>query len=133
MEVKILIGITVSVVDERGEISAMYRGQAENDLGIRTDILNNIKKSIGIEMLIRSMSPRVIVADEIGNEDDIKAINYALCSGVNGIFTAHGNNLENLKQNPVFKEMFKLKLFEKIIFLDSKIKGEISKIYTEQF
>lgn len=131
MEPKNSIGINVSVVDERGEISAMYRGKAENDLGIRTDILNNIKKSLGIEMLIRSMSPKVIIADEIGNIDDIEAINYALCSGVNGIFTAHGSNITQLKQNPIFKKMLDLKLFEKIIFLDSKIKGQVSKIYIE--
>ncbi len=131
MEPKNSIGINVSVVDERGEISAMYRGKAENDLGIRTDILNNIKKSLGIEMLIRSMSPKAIVADEIGNIDDIEAINYALCSGVNGIFTAHGSNITQLKQNPIFKKMLDLKLFEKIIFLDSKIKGQVSKIYIE--
>lgn len=62
----------MGVVDERGEIAAMYRGIPQNDLGIRTDILNNIKKSIGIEMLVRSMSPKVIVADEIGNEDDVR-------------------------------------------------------------
>lgn len=106
----------------------MYKGQAENDLGIRTDVLNNIRKSLGIEMLIRSMAPKVIVCDEIGNEEDIKAINYALCSGVKGIFTAHGNNIEAIKLNPIFDKMFKLKLFEKIIFLDSKEKGKVSEI-----
>lgn len=131
MEQKISDGLTVGVVDERGELSAMYRGKAENDLGPRTDILNNVKKSLGIEMLIRSMSPKVIVADEIGNSQDITAINYALCSGVNGIFTAHGSDIDGLKQNPIFKEMIDLKLFEKIIFLDSKVKGEVSKIYME--
>lgn len=125
-------GITVGVIDERGEISAMHRGKAENDLGIRTDILNNVSKNTGIEMLVRSMAPKVIVADEIGNKNDIQAINYALCSGVKGIFTAHGNSLEYLRENPIFKEMLDLKLFEKIIFLDEKEKGKVSKIYEIQ-
>ena len=107
----------------------MYKGHAENDLGIRTDVLNNIKKCLGIEMLIRSMAPKVIVCDEIGNEEDINAINYALCSGIKGIFTAHGSNIENLKLNPIFSKMLNLKLFEKIIFLDTKEKGEILNIY----
>lgn len=110
----------------------MHRGKAENDIGIRTDILNNITKSIGIEMLVRSMAPKVIIADEIGNKDDIDAINYALCSGVKGIFTAHGNNMETLKLNPIFNKMFELNLFEKIIFLDNKEKGKISKIYEQE-
>jgi len=109
----------------------MYRGIPQNDLGIRTDILNNVKKNIGIEMLVRSMAPKVVVADEIGNEEDIEAIKYALCSGVKGIFTAHGENIETLKQNPIFNKMLKLKLFEKIIFLDNSARGQISTIYKE--
>lgn len=107
----------------------MYKGKAENDLGIRTDILNNVNKSLGIEMLVRSMAPKVIVADEIGNKEDIKAINYALCSGVKGIFTAHGSCIEVLKLNPIFKEMLELNLFEKIVFLSNEEKGKISKVY----
>ena len=124
-----LDGITVGVIDERGEISAMYKGYAENDLGIRTDVLNNIRKSLGIEMLIRSMGPKVIICDEIGNKEDINAINYALCSGVKGIFTAHGNSIENIKANPIFSKMFELGLFEKVIILNSKTKGKILKVY----
>ncbi len=128
---KIFIGITVGVVDERGELSSMHRGKVENDLGIRTDVLNNITKSVGIEMLVRSMSPQVIVADEIGNINDIDAINYALCSGVKGIFTAHGNNIDTLRLNPIFKKIIELNLFEKIIFLNAKEKGKIAGICTK--
>ena len=106
----------------------MYKGYAENDLGIRTDILSNVNKKIGIEMLIRSMAPKVIVCDEIGNIKDIDSINYALCSGVKGIFTAHGNNIEKLKANPIFSKMIELKLFNKIIFLDSYKKGNVESV-----
>lgn len=122
-------GITVGVVDERGEISAMHRGIPQNDLGIRTDILNNVKKSIGIEMLVRSMSPKVIVADEIGNEEDTVSIRYAMCSGVKGIFTAHGESFEDLKENPIFNEMLEFKLFEKVIFLDELGRGKVKTVY----
>ena len=107
----------------------MHRGIPQNDLGIRTDILNNVKKSIGIEMLVRSMSPKVIIADEIGNEDDTVAIKYAMCSGVKGIFTAHGERFEDLKDNPIFNEMLEVKLFQKIIFLDSNGRGKIKSVY----
>ena len=73
-------GLTVGVVDERGEISAMYKGETQNDVGLRTDVLSNIPKAIGMKMLIRSMAPQVLVADEIGNNDDIAAIREAMCS-----------------------------------------------------
>ena len=74
------------------------------------------------------MAPRVVIADEIGTEEDIEAIQYALCSGVKGIFTAHGNSVEDLKQNPIFRKMLNLNLFQKIIVLESKIKGKIKEI-----
>lgn len=73
-------GLTVGLVDERGEISAMYKGEAQNDVGRRTDVLSNIPKAIGMKMLIRSMAPQVLVADEIGSNDDIEAIKDAMCS-----------------------------------------------------
>lgn len=109
----------------------MHRGVSENNLGIRTDVLNNVEKNIGMEMLIRSMAPKVICADEIGNENDYKSINYAICSGIKGIFTAHGSNIEYLKSNPIFDKMFNLKLFERIIFLDNLQKGKIKNVYIE--
>ena len=80
-------GINIGVVDERGEIAAMYRGIPQNDIGIRTDVLDNVSKEIGLTMLIRSMAPKVVVADEIGNKEEIKPIMYAMCSGIKGIFT----------------------------------------------
>lgn len=67
-------GKTVGVVDERGEIAAMYQGIPQNDIGIRTDVIENISKEKGMEMLIRSMAPEVIACDEIGSKEDIIAI-----------------------------------------------------------
>ena len=67
-------GLTCGVVDERGEIAAMYKGVPQNDVGIRTDIIENISKSKGMKMLIRSMAPEVICCDEIGSKEDIQAI-----------------------------------------------------------
>lgn len=123
-------GINVGLVDERGEIAAMYKGIPQNDIGIRTDVLDNIPKAIGMRMLIRSMSPKVIVADEIGNENEIQAINYAVCSGIKGIFTAHGATFEEISINPTIKQLLNLHIFERIIFLtDKKRKAEIEKVY----
>lgn len=67
-------GKNVGVVDERGEIAAMYQGVPQNDVGIRTDVIENISKAKGMEMLIRSMSPEIIACDEIGSKEDAEAI-----------------------------------------------------------
>lgn len=122
-------GKIVGLVDEREEIAAMYQGIPQNDVGIRTDVISNASKSLGMNMLIRSMAPQVISCDEIGGQDDIEAINYAVCSGVKGIFTAHGSSLEDLNLNPNISILMKNHIFERIIFLDKKTKGKIEKVY----
>lgn len=123
-------GLNVGVVDERGEIAAMHRGIPQNDLGLRTDVIDNIPKAMGMRMLIRSMAPKVICADEVGSNDDIEPINYAVCSGIKGIFTAHGSNLEEISVNPTLKKLLTLHIFERIIFLsDKNQKAGIEKVY----
>lgn len=119
---------TIGVVDERGEIAAMYKNIPQNDLGLQVDILNNVPKSVGMKMLIRSMAPEVICADEIGTKDDVEAIKYAVTSGVKGIFTAHGDNIETIKQNPILKELIEEKLIEKIIILNKNNRKNIKYI-----
>lgn len=110
-------GQNISVIDERGEISATYRGGSQNELGIRTDVLNDIPKAIGMKMAIRSMAPQIIAADEIGSVDDVNAIQYAICCGIKGIFTAHGNSVEDVKKNTELKSLIDNKIFEKFIII----------------
>ena len=122
-------GINVGLVDERGEIAAMYKGIPQNEVGVRTDVLDNIPKAIGMQMMIRSMAPNVIVADEIGSKEDVQSIRYAVCCGIKGIFTVHGKTMEDLKQNPYIHELIQSHIFERLIFLDEKLKGEPKKVY----
>lgn len=128
-EIKFL-AINVGIVDERGEIAALYRGEPQNDIGIKTDILENVSKSKGLEMLIRSMSPKVVVADEIGKEEDIRAIKYAICSGCKGLFTAHGSSFEEITLNPIIKSLIAEDIIERIIFLDDNSKGRVREAYS---
>ena len=125
-------GINVTVIDERDEIAACYKGIVQNNLGKRTDVFSNMPKAIGMKMAIRAMSPKVIIADEIGNKEDAEAIKYAVCCGVKGIFTAHGNVIEDIIINPALGELIKGKLFERIILIrerkDNKIFKEVYKL-----
>lgn len=120
---------TCGIVDERGEIASMYKGIPQNDVGILSDVIANCSKAQGMQMLIRSMAPEVIVCDEIGSKADIEAINMAICSGVKGIFTVHGNNLEEILLNNSLKELIEKHIIEIIIFLDDKVRGNIKKVY----
>ena len=122
--------LNVGVVDERSEISAMYKGMPQKDVGIKTDIIENVSKDIGMRMLVRTMSPKVIVADEIGNSEDVEAINYAMCSGCKGIFTAHGANMEELKQNPILSQLLTKQMIDRVLFLDHNRKIQLG--YSKQ-
>lgn len=119
----------IGIVDERNEICCMYNGIPQKDVGEKIDIIENVKKSIGLKMLVRTMAPDIVVADEIGTLEDIDAIHYAITSGVKGIFTAHGNSIEDVKQNPILQKLFEMNLIQKIIFLDENEKGKVGNVY----
>lgn len=121
------MGFTVSLIDERGEVAAMYKGIPQNDVGLRTDVMDNITKSLGMRIAVRSMAPQVIVADEIGTKEDVEAINYGICSGVKGIFTAHANDISELKLNENLNKLYEQKLFTRLIFLEKM--GKVKNIY----
>ncbi len=110
-------GKTCGVVDERGEIASMYKGVPQNDVGIRTDVIENVSKNQGIRMLVRTMAPEIVACDEIGSSDDVEAIHYALYSGVKGIFTMHGKNIEDIKNNKKIYELIENREIQKIVFL----------------
>lgn len=110
-------GKVCGIVDERGEIAAMYKGVPQNDVGIRTDIIENVDKYKGIHMLIRTMAPEIVACDEIGSKKDVEAIHYALFSGVKGIFTMHGRNIEDIKNNKQVYELVENREIQKVIFL----------------
>lgn len=122
-------GRTVGVVDERGEIAAMYKGIPQNDIGIRTDVIDNMPKPEAMRILVRSMAPDVITCDEIGSLEDIKAIDYAMCSGVKGIFTAHGSSINEIERNPEISKLLDKHIFERIILLNPYSRGEIKCIH----
>lgn len=122
-------GLNIGVVDERNEISSMYKGSEQNDIGIRTDTLSGISKVLGIKMLIRSMAPEVIAVDEIGNKSDYENIQFAMCSGVKVLATAHGNSICDLKINHELSKIIESKIIERIIILDSKRKHMVKDVY----
>ena len=110
-------GCSVGVVDERSEIGGCYMGIVQNNLGMRTDVLDCCPKAEGMIMLIRSMSPQVVAVDEIGTAEDIHAIEYAMQCGCKLIASVHGMDMEEAARKPVLGEMIRRKMFERYIVL----------------
>ena len=126
-------GISVGVVDERKEIAASYMGVPQNDLGPRTDVLDSCPKSLGMIILLRAMSPKVIAVDELGSTDDISAVETIINSGVSVIATAHGKSMEDIKLRKNLKNITSKKLFDRYIVLDAKKVGQIENVYNKSF
>lgn len=121
------IGYNVGLVDERSEIAGTYMGQPQLDVGARTDVLDSCPKAIGMKMLLRSMAPNVIVADEIGSKEDIEAIGDVINSGVKIICTMHGNSLADMRR---IKDI--ASVFERHILLSNRMGvGTVEGIFDE--
>lgn len=126
-------GTTVGVVDERSEIAACYMGVPQNELGIRTDILDCCPKAEGMMMLIRSMSPKIIAVDEVGSREDLEAIEYVINCGCKLIATVHGSSIDDIMYKPVLGRLVKEKIFERYIILSGKRRvGQIEEIYDDR-
>lgn len=111
-------GKNVGVVDERSELGGCYLGVPENDLGIRTDILDCCPKAEGMLMLLRSMSPEVIAVDEIGAAEDVHAIEYVIHCGCKLLATVHGASMEEIRRKPLLQKLLKEGIFERYLVLE---------------
>lgn len=123
-------GVNVGLVDERGEIASVSNGIINLDVGIRTDVISNSPKYIGMEMLVRSMGLSVIATDEIGTKEDIDAIEYAALSGVGLVFTMHGKSLQDITKKQGINKLINEGLFKNIVILSNRNgPGTIENIY----
>ena len=117
----------VALVDERNEFSGNYMGISQNNLGY-ADILVNYNKKDAIYHSIRSLSPDVIICDELGSLEDIEAIKFGVSSGVKFILSIHAGSAEEFYKRNIAKEILKLNSFDKIIILSNTPPGKVKKI-----
>ncbi len=126
-----LNGKKVVVVDERSEIGACHLGVPQTDLGLRTDVLDNCLKREGLIMAIRSLSPEVLICDEIGTQGDIESLIMAFNSGVNIITTIHGFTIEDLYKRKVLSDLLNNQILERAIILSNRNGvGTIENVYS---
>lgn len=113
-------GYKVGVVDERSEIAGCLEGIPQHDLGPRADVLDACPKAEGMMMLIRSMSPDVILCDEIGSYEDTQAILEAIHAGVSIITSAHALDVEDVCARPNLHPLFHPPVFGRYILLSNR-------------
>lgn len=110
----------VGIVDERSEIAGCVDGVPQHDVGPRTDVLDGCPKAEGMMMMIRSMSPEILVVDEIGRKEDSEAVHEAIYAGVHLFATAHGQSVEEVCRRPTLAELVKEGVFSRIILLSRR-------------
>lgn len=108
----------VGIVDERSEIAGCVNGIPQMSFGHRVDVLDACPKAEGMMMMIRSMSPDVLVVDEIGRAEDAEAIQEAVNAGIKLIMTTHGSSMDEIRKRPSLKNIIDQKIFQRFIVLN---------------
>ncbi|WP_110927471.1 stage III sporulation protein AA [Bacillus massiliglaciei] len=114
----------VGIVDERSEIAGCIHGVPQLDFGPRVDVLDSCPKAEGMMMMIRSMSPDVLIVDEIGRQEDSAAVMEAVNAGIKLMITAHGGTYEEICKRPVISELLSQSIFNRIIELRRDREGK---------
>ena len=120
---EIVRGQKICVIDERSELAACERGIPQNDLGIRTDVIDACGKAEGMLMALRSMSPQIIAVDELGDKEDFKALEQIVHCGSRILGTIHADDIEDLKDKLELCCWKEKNIFKRYILLGKKENG----------
>lgn len=119
----------ILLVDERYEIACCVNGRPMLNVGAFTDIISGGSKELSFKQGLRSLSPDVIITDELATENDILAAKEAMLSGVKVIASIHAKNQLDLIEKPLIKQMLNMGLFTRIIVLSSSAKDRYVGVY----
>ncbi|MBQ7094960.1 MAG: stage III sporulation protein AA [Clostridia bacterium] len=126
-----LKGIRSAVVDERGEIAAVYKGMAQKDIGELSDVLDGYPKPYGMMVALRTLSPQVLVCDEIGSAEETERMLEAMNAGVPILASAHARDEEELFNRPQIKRLIDAGAISKVVLLKgAKAPGKVKKVLT---
>lgn len=105
----------VTVIDERQE----FAGSADSfDLGVNTDILSCFSKVKGIETATRTLSPEMIICDEISTVQEAEAIKYGFLSGISFALSVHAGSRYELFNKRIVRSLLDCGDFSYFVLLD---------------
>lgn len=120
----------VAVIDERGEIAGTYMGIPQNNLGCCCDVLDGYPKAEGILLAVRTLSPQIIICDEIGSASEVNAVEEGLNTGVTTIASIHAGSIDELIRRKQAQKLLRTGAFGNIAVLDAtRGPGQIAGIY----
>ena len=107
----------VALVDERGELAAVYQGVPQLEVGPLTDVLDGCPKALAAPMLLRAMTPQVMALDEIALPGDVDAVGLAANCGVTLLATAHACAVHELQCRPVLRRLLTGGVFHRAVVI----------------
>lgn len=119
----------VAVIDNRGEISGVYGGKPQNDLGNNTDVLFTQSKKKGVEIAIRTMFPDFVAFDEIGSVEEYESVVSSFYAGVRVITTAHVGSFSELRNRNITAKLISSGVVSQVALLPS-LHGNTIKIFS---
>ena len=109
----------VVVADERCEFNPDEYKKAH------VDILRGYKRSLGVDVAIRTMSAEILIVDEISSPEDAMAMQTAVGAGVTVIATVHARSLADAMKRHYVSTLVKGGLFESTCVI-SRSRGRFS-------
>lgn len=109
----------VTIIDERNEIAGKQNSELTMDTGINADVITSFSKAEGIELATRTLSPEMIICDEISTEREVQSILYAFSSGISFALSVHISSREDLLRKPIIKTLLDTREFAYIVLLDN--------------
>ena len=110
----------VSLVDERGELAAMYRGVARMDVGPRTDVLTGCPKALAVPILLRAMGPQIIALDEVALNADVEAVRLAAGCGAVLLATVHAPSVQDLMLRQLGRQLLECGVFRRAVVISGR-------------
>lgn len=127
----------IAIIDERNEIAGKYNNEYSSKIGVNTDVLTGFNKSTGIEIATRTLSPEMIICDEISTIDELESIKFAFSSGLSFALSIHANSIDELKSKQIAQMLLNTGQFEYIVMLDNYTYQpkiiEVSEVYDKAF
>lgn len=115
----------VVIVDERNELAGKVGNDFTLDVGVNTDVITGFDKAKGIENAVRTMSPDIIVCDEIATQKEFERIRFGFSCGVRFLLSIHIGKKQDLYAKPIVRDLLSTGEFEKIILLDDNYSVKI--------
>ena len=109
----------ITVVDERNEICPKRGNDYYLDVGINTDVLSSFSKAHGIETATRTLSPDMIICDEISTQSEVDSILFAFSSGVRFALSVHIGDKCDLYNKPIIRKLLETREFSYIVLLEN--------------